>query len=145
VTRIAICAMLLAVCVAGLSAGQNPQSLSVRDPSVLAGQWELATGQRSLGFDGRLSILELTVQGTKLTGTITTGARTVKVVGEVKSGTIAFRTETPTDPAAEAESFTGRFADGSLHGCYFRRVNGSWSLTGWAARRLLDDPPSPGP
>jgi hypothetical protein len=135
VTRIAICTMLLVVSVAGFSAEQNPQSLSLRDPSVLAGKWELATGQHSLRFDGKLSILELTVEGAKLTGTITTGTRTVKVVGEVKSGTIAFRTETPTDPAAEAESFTGGFPDGRLQGCYFRRYNGSWSLTGWSARR----------
>ena len=65
-----------------MSAEQNPQSLSLRD---LAGRWELATGQRSLRFDGKLSILELTMEGAKLTGTITTGTRTVKVVGEVSS------------------------------------------------------------
>jgi hypothetical protein len=135
VTRIAVCSVLLTVSVAGLSAEQDPQSQSLRDSSVLAGKWELATGQRSLRFDGKLSILELTVEGAKLTGTITTDTRTVKVVGELKSGTIAFRTETPTDPAAEAESFTGAFPDGRLQGCYFRRYNGCWSLTGWAARR----------
>ena len=72
--------MLVVVSFAGLSAEQTPQSLSLRNPIVPAGKWELATGQHSVRFDGKLSILELKVEGAKLTGTITTGHGELRIV-----------------------------------------------------------------
>ena len=117
-----LCALLLVVSVAWLSADQGPQSAAPREPNFYAGKWELAVGQHSTNgsFD---RILDLKVDGTKLTGTLTTGTRTVEVVGELAPA-FYFRSET--------ETFTGAAWDGKvLQGCHFQGTG----LTGWAARR----------
>ena len=125
-TRIATCAALLVASVAWLSAQQNPESLAPKDPNFFVGTWELAVGQHSANgpFD---RILELKVDGTKLTGTLTIGTRIVEVVGELAPD-LYFRSET--------ESFTGASWDGKLlRGCHFQGTGASAGLTGWSARR----------
>jgi hypothetical protein len=101
---------------------QQADEPAPKDPSFFVGKWELAVGQHSISgpFD---RVLELKVDGTKLTGTMTTGTRTVKVVGEL-GPSFYFRSET--------ETFTGAAWDGRLlMGCHFQKN----ALTGWAARR----------
>ena len=114
------CALVVvsAVC---LSAAQE-WAAAPREPSVYAGKWGLAVGQHSINgpFD---RILELKVDGTRLTGTMTKGTRSVRIDGELA-------------PDTEAEKFVGAAWDGKvLLGSYFRGTGESAQMTGWAARR----------
>ena len=135
-----ICAALVVASAAWLSADQWQEwAAAPREPSFYAGKWELAVGQYSVNgpFD---RILELKVDGTKLTGTMTKGTRTVRVEGEM-APSFYFRVEPGTGllPEMEAEHFVGAAWDAKvLLGSYFRRGTvGSARLTGWAARRPL--------
>jgi hypothetical protein len=127
VPRTVICPALLIVSVAWLSADQWQQfSPPPKEPSFYTGKWELAVGQHSINgpFD---SILDLKVDGTKLTGILTTDTRTVEVAGELTPD-FYFRSET--------ERFTGAAWDGKLLvGSHFQGTGKSITLTGWAARR----------
>ena len=128
-----ICALLLVVSAAWLSADQE-QRAAPSEPTFYAGTWELAVGQYPTNFD---RILELKVDGTKLTGTMTMGTLTVKVVGGVDKN-FYLRTEVGTDssPQLEVETFVGATWDGTLlQGTRFRGSGDSSGKTGWAARR----------
>ena len=128
------CALVVvsAVC---LSAVQE-WAAAPREPSFYAGKWELAVGQHSINgpFD---RILELKVDGTRLTGTMTKGTRSVRIDGEM-APSFNFQVEPGTSllPDTEAEKFVGAAWDGkALLGSYFRGTGESAQMTGWAARR----------
>ena len=133
---ISFCILLLAGAAVGLAAYQDQPGPAPRDADFYAGRWEVAVGQHPTNgpFD---RVLELRVSGAKLTGTLTTGSRTVGVVGELDKG-FYLRTEASTDPSpqVEVETFVGAAWDGTLlHGTYFRSIGDSTRKTGWAARR----------
>jgi hypothetical protein len=134
-----ICAALVVASTAWLSADQWQDFVAApKEPSFYAGKWELAVGQHSVNgpFD---RILELKVDGTNLTGTMTSGPRTVRVDGEM-TPSFYLRVEPGTSllPEMEAEKFVGAAWDGKvLLGTYFRGTEGSSRMTGWAARRPL--------
>jgi hypothetical protein len=123
--------ILAAVVVAGLGAAQNPQS-----PQAFAGKWDMAVGAPQATVFNRT--LEVSVNGTTVTGTMTIGTRTVKLVGEVKDGSMTLRPEPVralTSEGDELDSFFGSFREGEIQGVYFHRVDGRLGKTGWRAKR----------
>lgn len=127
--KIADCclALLLALGAVELRADQATTSVP-KDLNFFIGKWELAVGQHSISgpFD---RMLELSVDGSQLTGTMTIDTRTVKVVG-------AFGPNFYLRSVTGTVSFTGTAWDGSLlTGCYFQGMGASARMTGWAARR----------
>jgi hypothetical protein len=81
--------------------------------SAVAGRWDLAiTGQAK-------RTLDLTVDGTVVSGTMTAGANTARVTGEFGTGTLVLGT-----PARD-EYFTFGYRDGAWQGTYVYCGSGS--------------------
>ena len=77
--------------------------------------------------------LEVSMNGTTLTGTMRIGTRTVKLVGEVNDGSMTLRPEparATTSDGYELNSFCGSFRSGEISGTYSQHINGRATITG---------------